>query len=260
MLLARDVRDEGQSRRHHRGRSHAFDRPEEHEQPRILGQGEQQHRHRVEGSTRHEHRLGTTRSLSRPAGTENTRTADVVRAGHKADHAERSPCVLALKLYKAKVRILGTSPLSIDKCEDRYKFSSILDKLQIKQPVWQELSSVERAKDFSNEIGYPVLLRPSYVLSGTAMKVCHTDEELYEYLKRNVHISKEHKVVISKFEEGAKEIELDGVAQDGNLIIYAITEHIENAGVHSGDATLVIPPQKLYFETVHQIKRITKAV
>jgi carbamoyl-phosphate synthase large subunit len=170
------------------------------------------------------------------------------------------PNNLALKLYKAKVRILGTSPLSIDKCEDRYKFSSILDKLQIKQPVWQELSSVERAKDFSNEIGYPVLLRPSYVLSGTAMKVCHTDEELYEYLKRNVHISKEHKVVISKFEEGAKEIELDGVAQDGNLIIYAITEHIENAGVHSGDATLVIPPQKLYFETVHQIKRITKAV
>jgi carbamoyl-phosphate synthase large subunit len=170
------------------------------------------------------------------------------------------PNNLAMKLHRAKVRVLGTSPLSIDKCEDRYKFSSILDKLQIVQPVWQELSSVERAKAFSLQIGYPVLLRPSYVLSGTAMKVCHNESELEAYLQKNVHISKEHKVVISKFEDGAKEIELDGVAQEGDLIIYAITEHVENAGVHSGDATLVIPPQKLYFETVHQIKRITKAV
>ena len=170
------------------------------------------------------------------------------------------PNNLALKLHKAKVRVLGTSPLSIDKCEDRYKFSSILDKLKIEQPVWQELSSIERAKDFSKHIKYPVLLRPSYVLSGTAMKVCYDEKALEDYLDKNIHISKEHKVVISKFEEGAKEIELDGVAQNGKLIIYAITEHIENAGVHSGDATLVIPPQKLYFETVHQIKRITKAV
>jgi carbamoyl-phosphate synthase large subunit len=170
------------------------------------------------------------------------------------------PNNLAMKLHRAKVRVLGTSPLSIDKCEDRYKFSSILDKLKIEQPVWQELSSVERAKAFSQHIGYPVLLRPSYVLSGTAMKVCHNEKELEAYLQKNVHISKEHKVVISKFEEGAKEIELDGVAQNGDLIIYAITEHIENAGVHSGDATLAIPPQKLYFETAHQIKRITKAV
>ena len=170
------------------------------------------------------------------------------------------PNNLAMKLHRAKVRVLGTSPLSIDKCEDRNKFSTILDKLKIVQPVWQELSSVDRAKAFSQQIGYPVLLRPSYVLSGTAMKVCHNERELEAYLQKNVHISKEHKVVISKFEDGAKEIELDGVAQNGDLIIYAITEHVENAGVHSGDATLVIPPQKLYFETVHQIKRITKAV
>lgn len=170
------------------------------------------------------------------------------------------PNNLAMKLHNAGVRILGSSPLSIDKCEDRNKFSSILDKLNIEQPKWQELSSIDRAKEFSNNIKYPVLLRPSYVLSGTAMKVCYDDKSLENYLKENVHISREYKVVISKFEEGAKEIELDGVAQDGNLRIYAITEHIENAGVHSGDATLVIPPQKLYFETVHQVKKITKAI
>ncbi|MGH2575486.1 MAG: carbamoyl-phosphate synthase (glutamine-hydrolyzing) large subunit [Ignavibacteria bacterium] len=170
------------------------------------------------------------------------------------------PNNLALKLHKAKVRILGTSPVSIDKCEDRNKFSSILDKLEIDQPVWQELSSIERAKSFAEEISYPVLLRPSYVLSGTAMKVCYDEDALSDYLRKNVHISREHKVVISKFEEGAKEIDVDGVSQDGELIIYAISEHIENAGVHSGDATLAIPPQKLYFETVHQIKRITKAI
>ncbi|RPI16327.1 MAG: carbamoyl-phosphate synthase (glutamine-hydrolyzing) large subunit [Ignavibacteriae bacterium] len=170
------------------------------------------------------------------------------------------PNNLAMKLHKAGVRILGSSPLSIDKCEDRNKFSSILDKLNIIQPEWEELSSIEKAKAFAKKIKFPVLLRPSYVLSGTAMKVCYDDQSLENYLKENVQISKEHKVVISKFEEGAKEIELDGVAQDGNLRIYAITEHIENAGVHSGDATLVIPPQKLYFETVHQIKKITKAI
>jgi carbamoyl-phosphate synthase large subunit len=170
------------------------------------------------------------------------------------------PNNLAMKLYRQKVRVLGSSPLSIDKCEDRYKFSSILDKLQIEQPVWQELSSIDKAKSFSKEIGYPVLLRPSYVLSGTAMKVCYNETALLKYLDANGHISKEHKVVISKFEEGAKEIELDGVAQNGELILYALTEHVENAGVHSGDATLVIPPQKLYFETVQQVKRITKAI
>ena len=170
------------------------------------------------------------------------------------------PNNLALKLHDNNVWILGTSPHSIDKCEDRNKFSSILDKLEIDQPVWQELSNLMQAKKFSSKIGYPVLIRPSYVLSGTAMKVCHDEKSLEDYIKKNVNISDEFPVVISKFEEGAKEIEIDGVAQKGELIIYAISEHIENAGVHSGDATLVIPPQKLYFETVHQLKKITKAI
>lgn len=170
------------------------------------------------------------------------------------------PNNLALKLHDNNVWILGTSPHSIDKCEDRNKFSQILDKLEIDQPVWQELSTLKLAKKFSNNIGYPVLIRPSYVLSGTAMKVCHDDKSLDDYIKENAQVSEDFPVVISKFEEGAKEIEIDGVGQNGELIIYAISEHIENAGVHSGDATLVIPPQRLYFETVHQIKKITKAI
>lgn len=170
------------------------------------------------------------------------------------------PNNLAIKLHDNNVWILGTSPHSIDKCEDRNKFSQILDKEEIDQPVWQELTNLKQAKKFSNKIGYPVLIRPSYVLSGTAMKVCHNDKSVEEYIKENAQVSKEYPVVISKFEEGAKEIEIDGVAQKGDLIIYAISEHVENAGVHSGDATLVIPPQKLYFETVHQIKKITKAI
>jgi len=170
------------------------------------------------------------------------------------------PNNLAMKLHENKVRILGTDPLSIDNCEDRNKFSSILDKLEIDQPVWQELSTVEQANKFAKKIEYPVLMRPSYVLSGTAMKVCYDEKSLNEYLKKNANISKDYPVVISKFEEGAKEVEVDGVAQDGELVIYAISEHIENAGVHSGDATLVIPPQKLYFETVHQVKKISKAI
>jgi len=170
------------------------------------------------------------------------------------------PNNLAMKLHQNKVRILGTTPTSIDKCEDRYKFSSILDKLEIDQPEWKELSTLSAAKLFVKKIGYPVLLRPSYVLSGSGMKVCYDEKTLAQYLLDNAHISDKNKVVISKFEEGAKEIEIDGVAQYGELVIYALTEHIENAGVHSGDATLVIPPQKLYFETVHQVKRITKAI
>lgn len=170
------------------------------------------------------------------------------------------PNNLALKLHENNAWILGTSPHSIDKCEDRNKFSSILDRLEIDQPVWQELADLKQAKKFSNRIGYPVLIRPSYVLSGTAMKVCNDDRSLEEYIKEHAQISKDFPVVISKFEEGAKEIEIDGVGQNGELIIYAISEHVENAGVHSGDATLAIPPQKLYFETVHQIKRITKAI
>lgn len=170
------------------------------------------------------------------------------------------PNNLAIKLHDNNVWILGTSPHSIDKCEDRNKFSSILDRLEIDQPVWQELTDLKQAKKFSNKIGYPVLIRPSYVLSGTAMKVCNDDRSVEEYIKEHAQISKDFPVVISKFEEGAKEIEIDGVGQNGELIIYAISEHVENAGVHSGDATLAIPPQKLYFETVHQVKRITKAI
>lgn len=170
------------------------------------------------------------------------------------------PNNLALKLHENNAWILGTSPHSIDKCEDRNKFSSILDRLEIDQPVWQELADLKQAKKFSNHIGYPVLIRPSYVLSGTAMKVCNDDRSLEEYIREHAQISKDFPVVISKFEEGAKEIEIDGVGQNGELIIYAISEHVENAGVHSGDATLAIPPQKLYFETVHQVKRITKAI
>lgn len=170
------------------------------------------------------------------------------------------PNNLALKLHDNNVWILGTSPHSIDKCEDRNKFSSILDRLEIDQPLWQELANLNQAKKFANRISYPVLIRPSYVLSGSAMKVCHDDKSLEEYIKEHAAISKDFPVVISKFEEGAKEIEIDGVGQRGELIMYAISEHVENAGVHSGDATLAIPPQKLYFETVHQIKRITKAI
>jgi len=170
------------------------------------------------------------------------------------------PNNLALKLHDNNVWILGTSPHSIDKCEDRNKFSTILDKLGIDQPLWQELSEIKTAKKFSKQIGYPVLIRPSYVLSGANMKVCYDDKSLEEYIIKNAYISAEYPVVISKFEEGAKEIEIDGVAQNGELIIYAISEHVENAGVHSGDATLVIPPQKLYLETVHQIKKITKLI
>lgn len=170
------------------------------------------------------------------------------------------PNNLAIKLHDNGVWILGTSPHSIDKCEDRNKFSSILDKLEIDQPVWQSLTNLKQAKRFSNKIGYPVLIRPSYVLSGTAMKVCQNDKSLEDYIKENAEVSEEFPVVISKFEEDCKEIEIDGIGQKGELIIYAISEHVENAGVHSGDATLVIPPQKLYFETVHQIKKITKAI
>lgn len=170
------------------------------------------------------------------------------------------PNNLALKLHERGVRILGTSPISIDNCEDRHKFSYLLDSLSINQPTWHEFKSLGKAKQFAKKIGYPVLLRPSYVLSGTAMKVIYDDKSFNEYIKKYLNTSDINSIIVTKFEEGVKEIEFDGVAQRGNLIIYAISEHIENAGVHSGDATLVIPPQKLYFETFHQIKNISKAL
>lgn len=169
------------------------------------------------------------------------------------------PNNLALNCFKAGYRILGTSPLNIDRSEDRDKFSQTLDKLNIDQSPWQSLKTTDEAVKFAKKIGYPVLIRPSYVLSGSAMNVAYSTSELKKYLKQ-ADILSEHPVVVSKFVEGAKEIEIDGVGQDGKLLIYAISEHIENAGVHSGDATIVLPPQKLYLATVRRIKEATKKI
>ncbi|MEK7171562.1 MAG: carbamoyl-phosphate synthase (glutamine-hydrolyzing) large subunit [Patescibacteria group bacterium] len=168
------------------------------------------------------------------------------------------PNNLALKLHEAGVKILGTSPENIDRAEDRHKFSALLDRLEIDQPVWRELTSIQKIKTFAKEVGYPLLVRPSYVLSGAAMSVVHNDEDLEFYLAKASDVSPETPVVVSKFEQGAKEIEIDAVAHRGEIIIYAISEHIENAGVHSGDATMVLPPQKLYFETIKRIKTIAE--
>ncbi|MEM2146057.1 MAG: carbamoyl-phosphate synthase large subunit, partial [Candidatus Jordarchaeaceae archaeon] len=170
------------------------------------------------------------------------------------------PNNLALPLYELGVPILGTSPTDIDKAEDRHKFSQLLDKLGIDQPPWKELTSVEDAEDFADTVGYPVIVRPSYVLSGAAMSIALSKEELRDYLKRASEVSKEYPVVISKFITDAKEIEIDAVANKGNLYCYAISEHVENAGVHSGDATLVLPPQRTYLETMRRIKIITKKI
>ncbi|MDH7517607.1 MAG: carbamoyl-phosphate synthase (glutamine-hydrolyzing) large subunit [Candidatus Thermoplasmatota archaeon] len=170
------------------------------------------------------------------------------------------PNNLALPLHESGVRILGTSPSDIDTAEDRHKFSQLLDKLQVDQPEWKELTSLGDAEEFANKVGYPVLVRPSYVLSGAAMSIALSKDELKEYLKKASEVSKEHPVVISKFITGAKEIEIDAVANHGNLYCYAISEHVENAGVHSGDATLVLPPQRTYLETMRRIKIITKKI
>jgi len=170
------------------------------------------------------------------------------------------PNNLALPLHKVGVRILGTSPESIDLAEDRHKFSRLLDQLQIEQPPWNELRSVEEVKHFVARVGYPVLVRPSYVLSGAAMSVAWNEHSLLEYLDKASGVNPEHPVVISKFIENSKEVEIDAVAQQGKIIVYAISEHIENAGVHSGDATLVLPAQKLYIETVRQVKRIAEKI
>jgi carbamoyl-phosphate synthase large subunit len=172
----------------------------------------------------------------------------------------QTPNNLALKLHNTGTRILGTSPESIDCAEDRHKFSQLLNKWGIDQPVWKELSSINDAKRFASEVGYPVLIRPSYVLSGAAMGVALNEDELKEYLKKALTISQEHPVVISKFITDAKEIEIDAVANKGNLYCYSISEHIENAGVHSGDATMVLPPQRTYLETMRQVKIITKKI
>lgn len=170
------------------------------------------------------------------------------------------PNNLACDLEKFGMRILGTAVSSIDMAENRRKFSDLLDQLQIDQPVWRELTTLEEAKSFAKKIGYPVLVRPSYVLSGAAMAVASNDGELSGYLKLAVEISPEHPTVISKFLENAKEIELDAVAQNGQIVLHAISEHVENAGVHSGDATLVLPPQRTYLETIRQIRQISKKI
>jgi len=170
------------------------------------------------------------------------------------------PNTLALPLHHAGVRILGTSPMNIDRAEDRHKFSGLLDKLDIDQPRWNELTGIREAEAFAAEVGYPVLVRPSYVLSGAAMSIALSEEELEAYLKKASEIGREHPVVISKFITGAKEIEIDGVARKGHLQCYAISEHVENAGVHSGDATMVLPPQRTYLETMRRIKIIAKKI
>lgn len=170
------------------------------------------------------------------------------------------PNNLALKLHNARVKILGTSPEQIDRAENRHKFSEVLDKLEIDQPQWSELTNLMEAKKFAVRVGYPVLIRPSYVLSGAAMSIVLSENELEAYLKKASDISKEHPVVISKFITDAREIEVDAVAQNGNLFCYAISEHVENAGVHSGDATIVFPAQRTYLETIRRIKRITKQI
>lgn len=170
------------------------------------------------------------------------------------------PNNLAMKLHRAGINILGTSPESIDRAENRQKFSDLLDQLGIDQPPWKMLNTLEEAKVFAREVGYPVLVRPSYVLSGAAMAVASNDSELVQYLQKAVRISPEHPTVISKFLDNAKEIEFDGVAQHGEIIAHAISEHVENAGVHSGDATLVLPPQRTFFETVRQMRNISRKI
>ncbi|WP_455667710.1 carbamoyl-phosphate synthase (glutamine-hydrolyzing) large subunit [Phocaeicola sp.] len=170
------------------------------------------------------------------------------------------PNNLALRLDAQNVNILGTSAKSIDNAEDRDKFSAMLDRIGVDQPEWSALSSMEDINKFIEKVGFPVLVRPSYVLSGAAMNVCSNQEELERFLKLAANVSKKHPVVVSQFIEHAKEVEMDAVAQNGEIVAYAISEHIEYAGVHSGDATIQFPPQKLYVETVRRIKRISRQI
>lgn len=170
------------------------------------------------------------------------------------------PNNLALSLSEHKVNVLGTKPSDINRAEDRHVFSKLLDELGIDQPQWAELTTTLEAKKTAARLGYPVIVRPSYVLSGAAMSVAYDEKALVKFLKKAADISSEHPVVISKFIENAREIEIDGVAKNGDLVIYALTEHIENAGTHSGDATVVLPPQRTYLETIRRAKEVTRAV
>ena len=167
---------------------------------------------------------------------------------------------LAAKLAQENVRIFGTSAEQIERAENREKFSQILDRLEIDQPQWRAFSKIERARSFAEKVGFPVLIRPSKVLSGAAMAVAKNEIELENFLSRAAKIDSDAPVVISKFETGAREIEMDAVAHKGEVVIWAISEHVENAGVHSGDATIVLPPQKTWLETVRRVKKITKQI
>ena len=188
------------------------------------------------------------------------RTLDIYEAERSAgvivSVGGQIPNCNALALHRQGCNILGTSPESIDTAEDRNKFSALLDSLGVQQPVWAQLSSLDQASKFAEEVGYPVLVRPSYVLSGAAMRVASTEAELTAFLSTAVVLNQAHPVVISKFIVNAKEVEFDAVADHGKIVNYAISEHVENAGVHSGDATLVLPAQRLYVETIRQVKRI----
>jgi carbamoyl-phosphate synthase large subunit len=170
------------------------------------------------------------------------------------------PNNLAMKLHRMGVHVLGTSPVKIDNAEDRQKFSMLLDKIGVDQPRWRELSTIEEIYNFVDEVGFPVLIRPSYVLSGAAMNVVSNRDQLKHFLELAANVSKEHPVVVTEFIEQAKEIEIDAVADKGEIVAYAISEHVEFAGVHSGDATMVFPPQKLYIETIRRIKKIARMV
>ncbi len=170
------------------------------------------------------------------------------------------PNNLALPLYNSGIKILGTSPKDIDRAENRNIFSNLLDELGIDQPEWRELKDIKSAEKFADKVGYPVLVRPSYVLSGAAMSIALSTKELRTYLKKASDVNKDHPVVISKFIEGGKEIEVDAVAKKGKVVAYAVSEHVENAGVHSGDATIVLPPQRTYIETMRKVKIISKKI
>ncbi len=170
------------------------------------------------------------------------------------------PNNLAMRLHELDVRVLGTAPEDIDRAEDRHKFSELLDKIGVEQPDWKELTSIEEAKVFANKVEYPVLIRPSYVLSGAAMNVVWDDESLERSLKEASEVNAKYPVVITKFIENSKEVEVDAVAKDGKILIYAITEHVENAGIHSGDATLMLPAQRLYIETTRKVKKTAREI
>lgn len=192
------------------------------------------------------------------------RVMDVVRLikpiGVVVSMGGQIPNSLALKLAKAGVPILGTSPDDIDRAEDRHKFGKLMDELGVDQPEWKEFADLASAKQFAKTAGFPVIVRPSYVLSGAAMTVVMNEDDLKEYIEEATFVSKEAPVVLSKFETNAKEIDFDGVAQHGKLLLYAVGEHVENAGVHSGDATIVLPPQRVNIETYRRMKIIAKQI